>query len=142
MYRKVGHYRGNTQELVELIKRLDPAPQPTLPLLYNTTDPDKTAAIYRDRLANIFPGVWTKCFLAIIWPNGSIMPHCDLDVPDVVRTHLVLWTNPDCWCMNDGHWCQPDLGGIYTMEQTLPHASINWGGEPRVHFVVDRKSGG
>ena len=137
MYQKVGHYDGDTKVLVELIRLLDPAP--TLPLLYNTTEPKRTEAVYRPHLQETLPGEWTKCFLAIIWPNGSIMPHQDLDVAGQIRTHLVMQTNSDCWCMNAGLWSQPEQGGIYTMDQTLVHASINWGSEPRVHFVVDRK---
>lgn len=137
MYRQIGRYEGDVGELVELIKWLNPAP--TLPLMYNTTEPTRTAEVYQPHLQSVFPGEWTKCFLAIIWPNGSIMPHVDADTAGQTRTHLVLQSNPDCWNMNDGKWCQLETGGIYTMDQTLVHASINWGSEPRVHFIVDRK---
>jgi len=137
MYQLVGRYPGNPRELVELIKPL--APTPTLPLLYNTTDSARTTAIFRPVLQHVFPGEWSKCFLSILWPpNGSIMPHADQDTAGQLRCHLVLQTNSDCWAMNGGVWVQLEEGGIYTMEQTITHASINWGVEPRVHLVVDR----
>jgi hypothetical protein len=137
MYRQIGRYNSDTRWLAELgIKTLQPAP--TYPLLYCTTNSPETTSLYNPLLQDKFPGEWTKCFLAIIFPNGSIMPHKDLDVAGQIRTHLVLQTNPDCWNMNDNIWTNLEEGGIYTMDQTLVHASINWGTEPRIHLVVDR----
>lgn len=137
MYRLVGRYQGRARDLVELVREL--APVPTLPLLYTTTDSKQTEAVFHPHLKDTFPGEWTKCFLAILWnPNGSIMPHTDKDTAGQIRTHLVMQTNQDCWAMNGNEWSQLEEGGIYTMDQTIVHASINWGGEPRVHFVVDR----
>ena len=56
---------------------------------------------------------------------------------DADRFHLVIQTNPDCWMLHDGQWQQLEPGGIYTLDPLIPHASVNWGNEPRVHFVVD-----
>jgi hypothetical protein len=138
MYRKVAHYGGCLAALIEHMHKLEP--KPTLPLGYLTTDPKTTEAIYRPLLAALFPGEWLKCFLSIVWPNGSIMAHQDLDAPALNRHrhHLVLKTNSDCWCMHDGTVEQLDLGGIYAIDETKVHAAMNWGRDFRVHFVVDR----
>ncbi len=136
MYVQVGQYDGNLSELAELIHILRPAP--TLPLGYLTTEPIATTEIYGPVLKAIFPGIWAKCFLSIVWPNGSIMPHADMDMPSTYRQHLVIKTNPDAWVMHDGGVEQLREGGIYSMDETRVHAAMNWGQDVRIHFVIDR----
>lgn len=139
MYQQVGRYGGDLSVLAERIHALRPAP--TQPLGYLTTDSAATMALYRPLLDGFFPGEWLKCFLSIVWPNGSIMPHQDLDAAGRHRQHLVIKTNPDSWCMHDGTVQQLDAGGVYIMDQTRVHAAMNWGADVRVHLVVDRLTG-
>ena len=136
MYQKVGSYPGDLSGLVEAMHLLNPSP--TLPLGYLTTDSIATEAVYKPLLGDFFPGEWLKCFLSIVWPNGSIMMHVDADAAGRQRQHLVLKSNPESWCIHDGALQQLEDGGVYIMEQTLPHAAINWGQDVRIHFVVDR----
>ncbi len=140
MYEQVGRYDGELGPLVEAMHQLRPTP--TLPLGYLTTDNERTMAVYWPILQSAFPGVWNKCFLSIVWPNGgTIMAHADMDVAGQERQHLVMKTNPDSWCMHDGRVQQLDAGGIYTMDATKVHAAMNWGTDVRVHFVIDRMLG-
>lgn len=106
---------------------------------YCTTDRDETTTIYRSHLEQLFSGEWTKCFLAIIWPNGTIPPHVDGDSirEGSQRYQVVLQSNPDSWVLHDGDWQQLEEGGIYTMRPELRHASVNWGNEPRINLIVD-----
>ena len=113
-------------------------PEITLPLRYATTGPKKTEEVFYKHLKDLFPGDWIKCFCSIINPDGSIMPHADVDANGRSRCHLVLKTNSDCWSLHDGDWQQLVQGEVYKMDPTKVHAAINWGTEPRVSFVVDR----
>ena len=54
-----------------------------------------------------------------------------------MRYNVVLQTNQRCWNFHDGDWQQLELGGIYTMDASKEHASINWGDTERVHLVLD-----
>ena len=116
-------------------------PKITLPLRYATTDVKKTNEVFHEHLKDLFPGEWIKCFCSIINPDGSIMPHADVDANGRTRCHLVLKTNKDCWHMHDNEWQQLKEGEVYSMDPTKVHAAINWGEEPRVSFVVDRLKG-
>jgi hypothetical protein len=114
-------------------------PNPGPEIRYTTMHQEGIRHSFYPHLQDIFPSrEWIRCFLSIIWHNGSIEPHQDTDtVPDSQRCHLVLQTNPDCWMLHDGTWQQLQEDKIYTMDPRLFHASINWGHEPRVFFVVD-----
>lgn len=137
MYSKLAQFNGDLVELAERAHAL--SLKPTLPLLYQTTEPIQTEAIYKPLLKDTFPGQWQKCFLSIVWPNGSIMAHADIERKDRIRRHLVIKTNPDCWCMHDGNCQQLEAGGIYEMDEKLTHAAMNWGNDIRMHFVIDIK---
>lgn len=79
---------------------------------------------------------WVHCSVVIILPNGSIPPHADSLVGSR-RYMAVLQTNERAWCLHGGTWQQLREGEIYTADPRIEHAAVNWGREPRVHFVVD-----
>ena len=137
MYKFVKQYSGNLESLLSLVPQLSPSPGGTG---YTCTEPRFTHDVYYPFLKDIFPGTWTRCFLAIVWPNGSIMPHYgggEVIADKSQRYHLVLQTNQDCWSMSANDWQQLQAGGIYAFNPRMVHASINWGKEWRVHFAVD-----
>lgn len=140
MYKQISTYTGNIEVLLTCATRLANEDGKG----YTCTDPRATASAYKPLLCDIFPGVWTRCFLAIIWPNGNIMPHWgagEVIADGSVRYHLVLKTNADCWSMHENQWQQLKEGNIYEFDPRLVHAAINWGKEWRVHFVVDIDGG-
>lgn len=138
MYEEVGKYSGCARELANLAGSLSPERKPEG---YATTDCDRTLALYFPLLSITFPGEWKQCFLAILWANGTIPIHQDGDTQDgkSERYHLVLQSNQWSWTLHDGCWQQLEEGGIYRMNPVKTHAAVNWGGEPRIHFVVDIK---
>lgn len=139
MYVRVGTYDGKVplQEMADRFRQFDIAWAPSD---YGTTV--EHLAQIRDAfigdLEGSFPGVWAYSMLVIIRPGGHIRMHKDLKQAEgLVRYHLVLATNDKCWNHHDGDWQQLQLGGIYAIDETKEHASINWGETPRVHLVVD-----
>lgn len=140
MYKQISTYAADIGILLAEVKRLASENGKG----YTCTDPRAAEAVYKPLLADIFPGTWTRCFLAIIWPNGNIMPHWgkgEVIADGSVRYHLVLKTNPDCWNMHENEWQQLKEGIIYEFNPRLVHAAINWGKEWRIHFVVDIDGG-
>lgn len=135
MYQRVGTYEGRTtlQELAARHQRFG-----------FTSEPSgyETSAVHAERirdaypeLASVLPGTWATAMLAIVHKGGNIPVH--RDALEGVRHHLVLQTNDRCWNYHDGDWQQLELGGIYTVDPSKEHASINFGDSLRVHLVVD-----
>lgn len=141
MYRFLKIYGGDMDVLLAQIPRLSPQRGGTG---YVCTNREGTREIYRPLLKEIFPGTWTAAFLAIIWPNGSVMPHFgegELIAEGSTRYHLVMKTNEYSWSMHDNRWQQLEERGVYEMDPRLIHASINWGKEWRVHLAIDIDGG-
>lgn len=86
------------------------------------------------------PGEWESVRLISIKPGGMIHLHTD-PRPDgqavTTRYHIVLATNPYCWNYHDGSVQHLKLGGVYTVDELVNHASVNWGMTTRVHMVID-----
>jgi len=136
MYRQMGIYGGDIESLLGQARKLASENGHG----YTCTDPRATGSAFKPLLYDVFPGVWTRCFLAIIWPNGNIMPHYgggEVIADGSTRYHLVLKTNSDCWSMHENEWQQLKEGNIYEFNPRVVHAAINWGKQWRVHFVVD-----
>ena len=140
MYERVGTYDGKVP-LQELASRLDAfdVAWTTTPGNYGTTV--EHLGSIRDAFADIaeaVPGTWAYSMLTILPPGGFIPFHRDVPPGSgLERFHLVLSDNERCWCFHAGDWQQLDLGGVYRMDMTGEHASINLGETPRVHLVVD-----
>lgn len=94
----------------------------------------------RNALDGIVPGPWWQARIIAIKPGGIIHLHSD-PLPDgrqkAVRYHVVLKTNPYCWNYHNGDIQRLELGGVYTMDESVEHASVNWGTTARVHLVID-----
>jgi hypothetical protein len=105
-----------------------------------TTDRALTAQVYGSFLDEweALHGPWRHCSLAVLAPNGVCHLHSD-DPQARNRLMFVLQTNPDAWCFHDGHWQQLQLGGVYQVDATRPHAAVNLGTDLRIHLAVDLK---
>ncbi len=142
MYERVGTYDGRIP-LQELANRLDSFDWwwSADDYHYGTTTEHLVAVrdAYKPDLGEIIPGDWAYSMLVGIKPNGGMIRfHHDLKQrEELVRYHLVLSTNDKCWNFHDGDWQQLELGGIYTIDETKEHASINGGETLRLHLVVD-----
>lgn len=137
MYYRVGTYAGRVplQELADRLGQFEIAWAPTD---YGTTV-DHFVAVregFSADLQDALPGVWASSMLVVIRPEGHIRKHTDI-LDKGERYHLVLQTNEDCWNYHDGDWQQLEAGGIYTVDQSKQHFSINMGHELRIHLVVD-----
>lgn len=139
MYHRVGTYAGRVplQELADRIGQFEIAWAPTD---YGTTV-DHFIAVregFEPDLQDALPGVWASSMLVVIRPEGHIRFHVDVpQAPNLERYHVVLQTNPRCWNYHDGVWQQLDAGGIYAVDPTKEHFSVNGGEQHRIHLVVD-----
>ena len=135
MYQRVGQYPGALKPLIDAIVY----PANVSGEGYRTIHDGWVQSVYEPYLKEWLPGQWVRCFLSIIWHNGFIEPHVDTDMQEGTnRVHVVFQTNPYCWYLHDQQWQQLEAGGIYTIDPSKPHASINWGHQERIHFVLDR----
>lgn len=139
MYERVGTYDGRVP-LQVLADRLMTQELSWAGSDYASTAEHKVnvkSAVYDD-IKDVLPGKWVYSMIVVILPGRSIGPHIDVgDYVGLERRHLVLQTNDRCWNLHDGEWQQLELGGIYSLDAGIEHASINWGTEHRVHLVVD-----
>lgn len=138
MYQYVGHYDGDLGEPLRQTLEFELLPNAQGLMRSSPLADEDLIAKLQPLLADALPGRWTNVLVTRIMPSGTIPLHVD-GARAGTRYHLVLETNTGCWCMHDGDWQQLGLGDIYTMEQTRPHGSVNWGETPRTHLVVDIK---
>jgi len=143
VYKRIGTYEGDIDFLLAQAIQVGVKSQGTS---YICSPRDQTKDLYYPLVKDVFPGECAGLFLAVIWPDGHIMPHGAGGIGEViedgaVRYHLVLKTNPDAWSMHDNEWQQLEERGIYEFDPRKVHASINWGKEYRVHLVVDIQGG-
>jgi hypothetical protein len=140
MYQRVGSYDGKIP-LQELAARLASFDLAWASDGHGTTT-DHLIAVreaFRGDLAGWMPGEWAYSMLVALRPLGGNIPvHRDLPLREgLLRHHLVLQTNSHCWNFHGGDWQQLEMGGIYMVDPTIEHASINWGDTVRIHLVVD-----
>jgi len=124
------------RELAKLIDQQLGTAQHTGP--YMVTDPERTQALLRPRLFRVFPGDWTYAACVVLNSGGSLSAHTDGE-NGLYRQHLVLRTNPGVWMFHGGDWHQLEVGCRYRMDPMHPHGAVNWGGESRIHLLVDRQ---
>lgn len=93
----------------------------------------------KEIFGDLVEGEWHKSMLVGLKASSLIPLHTDAAYRiKTERVHVVLSTNEGCWQFHDGEWQQLELGGIYAMDETLPHLSVNAGSTVRYHLVVDR----
>lgn len=141
MYERLGTYEGELEVLLGRVAGVRPQRGGGG---YTCTPLRATREAYEPLLRATFPGTWTRCTLVVVWPNGHIMPHFgkgEVIADNSTRYHLVIKTNGQSWSMHENEWQRLDARGIYTFDPRLIHASINWGAEWRIHFVVDVDGG-
>ena len=64
-------------------------------------------------------------------PKGKVHKHSD----NGFKVHTVLLTNSRCESWSDGILFRLEQGGIYRLDASLPHESINWGEADRIHLI-------
>ena len=135
MYQRVGAYEGRST-LQEMAKRWTDFDVGWTHSGFGMTSAP-ICGTYHAEVAQL-PGEWAAAMLVLIRPGGYIQPHRDEPArAGLSRFHIVLQTNQRCWNFHDGDWQQLELGGIYTIDPTREHGSLNWGDAMRVHLVID-----
>lgn len=109
---------------------------------YHSTEPEETMEVFRDTerllLKNgVIQNSWQAARLLTVFPSCLLNLHEDRFETVPVRYHLVVETNPEAWVRHDGRWQQLELGVLYWMDPTKPHASVNLGQTPRTHLFFD-----
>jgi aspartyl/asparaginyl beta-hydroxylase (cupin superfamily) len=91
------------------------------------------------KLLPFFPGCRDRQrMLSVVMQGHEIESHVDLQpVEWVTRLHLPLVTNDDAVFVSDGVECHMMVGSVYKVDTTKPHAIINRGKTPRIHFMFD-----
>lgn len=101
------------------------------------TDRQATKVAFQPLLSNILPTPWDIAFV-VFMPKGGMLPvHDDGNMRGWTRHVLALQTNPMCACYHDGGWQHLEEGGLYRMDATKPHGSVNLGDRARIHLSVD-----
>lgn len=123
-------------QLVEESRFLDLAPGPGGS---RASDPEPTLARYHPLLQDLFPGPWQQARVFALYPSSQLVRHADPALPSgVVRYHLPIQSNDDCWCFHDTRWQQLRPGRFFSMDPAKPHGAVNWGTTVRLHLVIDR----
>lgn len=84
--------------------------------------------------------IWKSAFLLRLEPGGWIHKHSDRG--NLWSTyHIVLLTNDDCintiWQGTLQHDFRLKAGGIYRVDRTNPHESVNNGATERIHLLME-----
>ena len=132
MYRRVGTVPA--AGLMDFVPRLELLDRPG----YQVSRKGPTIELVRPLLAEYFPGQWLVARFVIVKPLGVVPPHTDPRGPTDPPTWrlLVVQTSPDAWALHDGDWQRLEQDGVYEADQSVSHAAVNFGKEPRVHLVV------
>lgn len=80
--------------------------------------------------------------LAVLMANSEIQPHIDHGGQNMMRLHLPLITNENCFFFSrqKGQTQKKHLpadGSMYTFNVGKRHWVINEGNEPRLHLIID-----
>jgi hypothetical protein len=68
-------------------------------------------------------------------PKSVLTYHVDYD--NIVRLHIPLITNDNCFFINNEVISRMDrVGALYTFDSTVPHTAVNASREPRTHIVA------
>jgi len=97
--------------------------------------------LFEPALVKLFPvfgeqGPWIYADLATIFSKGVLHLHKD-GYRNWERRHVVLQTNDEAWNYHDGTWVHMPLGTVWKIDPRLPHGSLNWGKDPRIHLIFD-----
>lgn len=137
MYRKVGEYRGDLDLLQRaLTPLLSWSPNGSATKHFHDGD---MRELIVEELSPLIPGDFEMVMMTAVRGLGGTLPyHADtFNTKKLQRHHLIVQSNSLSWVLHNGDWQQLEVGGIYQMNPTYTHASVNWGESPRVHIVVD-----
>jgi len=84
--------------------------------------------------------IWKSAFFLCLQPGGKVHKHMDEDHPWNTY-HIVLLTNDECisriWEGNRAHNFCLKAGGIYRIDRSCPHESVNEGETERIHLLME-----
>lgn len=97
-----------------------------------------TVALFQSTLDAYFPPARHWVTAVSLMAGQQIPAHVDAALPSgVVRAHVQLIANDQCWSLHDGVWQQLTIGRIYRMDPAIVHGAVNWGSTARVNLIVD-----
>ena len=79
---------------------------------------------------------WQNAFFLKIPPDGQIHKHIDTD-RNWQTYHVVVQTNDGCISYVEGQPFYLETGGIYSIDRSLEHHSINSGSTDRIHLLAE-----
>ena len=132
MYERVGSVSA------EAVKCLQDISQHSIWKIVSDTEKNfRTCYIEPDipELRQRWPNIHSA-FLLRIPPGGKVHKHIDAD--HVWNTyHIVVYTNDDCISFADGKPHHLEVGGIYSIDRSVEHYSVNDGKTDRVHLLME-----
>ena len=79
---------------------------------------------------------WHSSFFLLIPPGGMIHKH--IDTHRVWNTyHVVVQTNDDCISYVEDKPFHLEVGGIYSIDRSVEHHSVNNGETDRIHLLAE-----
>jgi hypothetical protein len=80
--------------------------------------------------------------LAVLAPGAKIKPHIEYDASYIVRYHVPILTNPDCWMYVSRNKVKyrthfEKNGQVYFLNSGLNHAAENLSEDYRLHLIID-----
>lgn len=83
----------------------------------------------------IFSGKVGRIRYMTMAPKQALTYHIDPD--DIIRLHIPLITNENCFFINNEVISKMDtVGALYTFDSTVKHTAVNASREPRTHIVA------
>lgn len=131
MYVRVGHI-SNASQLASVAQPLF-SEMPKCG--YFTSSAEIIKETFYPYLKHILPYEWSKCMLAVLWPDRTIPPH--LDVWYESRFNFTLQVGDNSWIKHELGWFQPELGSVYKVNPRKIHSTVCWDKDPKISLVVD-----
>ena len=108
---------------------------------YSTSFDGRPALEKEPELTDRWPlDIWKSAFFLRLEPGGKVHKHTDEDHPWQTY-HIVLLSNSDCisriWQGTLQHDFRLQPGGIYRIDRTMPHESVNNGDTERIHLLME-----
>jgi len=79
---------------------------------------------------------WHEAFFLMIPAGGMVHRHIDVDHP-WQTFHIPVQTNDDCISYAEDEPFHLEIGGIYSIDRTLEHHSVNRGKTDRIHLLAE-----
>ena len=108
---------------------------------YSASFDGREALEMESELTDLWPvDIWKSAFFMKLEPGGFVHKHTDEPHPWNTY-HIVLLSNEKCWNRiwqgtREHNFCLKP-GGIYRIDRTVPHESVNYGHSERIHLLME-----